>query len=86
MNVEKKPIPQILKDAKMMADALKAQKTKWKLIEINESGKKPDPVYGLAWENLETKERMPLKMAYNHMKFPVVDKPPAKKKETSKDK
>jgi len=74
-------VPQILKDAKTMTDALKEQKTKWRLVPPNASGKKPDPVYGLAWENLETNQRMDLKTAYNVLKYPPSEKPAKPKKD-----
>lgn len=71
-------IPEILKNAKTWADELKA--AKWKRIELNASGRKIDPVYGLAWKDPKTKQKHTLKNAYSILKHTPETKPTKPKK------
>jgi len=71
-------IPEILKNAKAWADELKA--AKWKRIELNASGRKIDPVYGLAWKDPKDGKTYDLKNAYSILKHPPETKPSKPKK------
>lgn len=67
-------IPQILQDANAWAKEL--LDSKWKRIEINESGRKIDPVYGPAWKDPKSNKTYDLRNAYRLMKNPVSENMP----------
>ena len=72
---------EILKHAHAWAKELKDEK--WELIEKNESGRKIDPVDGLAWKDPKDGKMYDMKNAYLRMKHPISTKP-AKKEDPKK--
>jgi len=72
---------EILKNAFAWAKELK--EAEWELIEKTESGRKIDPVDGLAWKDPKEGKLYDMKNAYLRMKHPI-DTKPAKKPDPKK--